>query len=44
MGELALIVGDDADSVGKGTILGFSSFVKGREAVGCENGVEVMAG
>ena len=43
MGQLAFIVGDDADSIGEGTVLGFSGLVEGREAMGGEDGMEVLA-
>ena len=43
MGQLALIVGYDADSIREGTVLGFSGLVEGWEAMRGEDGVEVLA-
>ena len=43
MGQLAFIVGYDADGIREGTVLGFSGLVEGWEAVGGEDGVEVLA-
>lgn len=43
MGQLAFIVGYDADSIREGTVLGFSGFVEGWEAMGGEDGMEVLA-
>ena len=43
MGQLALIMSDDTDSIGEGTVLGFSGLVEGWEAMGGEDGVEVLA-
>ena len=43
MGQLAFIVGYDADSIREGTVLGFSSLVEGWEAMGGKDRVEVLA-
>ena len=43
MGRLAFIVGYDADSIREGTVLGFGGLIEGWEAMGGEDGVEVLA-
>ena len=43
MGQLAFIVGYDADSIRQGTVLGFSGLVEGWKAMGGEDRMEVLA-
>ena len=39
MGQLAFVMGDYTDSIGEGTVLGFSGLVEGWEAMGGEDEV-----
>ena len=43
MGQLAFVVGDNTDSIGEGTVLGFSGLVESWKAMGGEDGMEVFA-